>query len=141
MSERTGPFWSGKKGKKNIWWCQTVEGIWVCFSQLPHLYGMWPCGSSSVSAQSGATCLLRLESGCSHAGCLYSVVSLLWWESQGDTCHGGFLPTSKTFCTEGTGREALVRFSPLFPLWYIGGFCHLGVSPAFLWCLQRQGRS
>lgn len=54
---------------------------------------------------------------------------------------GGFLSASKTSSAEEAGWEVLVQFSPRFPLCFISGFCHLRVSPAFLWCLQKKDRS
>lgn len=83
----------------------------------------------------GATWVLRLWLRYSHANCLYNAISLLWWQFQGETC-GGFLPTSKTSSTEQVGWEVLVWFSQ-----YVRGFCHLRICPAFLWCLQKEGRS
>lgn len=120
-------------------------GLGLLFTAPPTLLYVALCLLLNVHLESpaqqkysvaGATCLLRLWSGCSHADCLYDAITLLRWESQGESC-GGFLPASKTSSTERAGGEVPVQFSPWFPLWYFSGFCHLRVSPAFLWCLPK----
>lgn len=123
-------------------------GLGLLFTAPPTLLYVALCLLLNVHLESpaqqkysvaGASCLLRLRSGCSHADCLCDAITVLWWESQGESC-GGFLPASKTSSTERAGGEVPVQFSPWFPLWYFSGFCHLRVSPAFLWCLQKEVR-
>ena len=137
-----------REGKKSIWRCQTEECIWVCFSQLPHLYRAWPCGCSWVSSQGdqhSRNMLLLVPPACWDFGLGVPMWAVCTMPS---VCCGGNLAgrlvavglsPQKPCSTEGAGGAGtmLPMVSIAIGQWLLSP---QGVSrvPG---CLQREGRS
>jgi len=81
-------------------------------------------------AIAGAACMLRLWSGCSHVGCLHHAVGLLWRESRGKTCGGGFVPTE---ALQHRGSRGCWYHAPH------GFYCHRSVAAVTSGCLPCSG--